>query len=627
MKEGAIVLDLSRMRQVIVDADARIVTVQGGAKILDVDLELGRHGLMCVSGTHQNLGVVGCILGGGVGYASRKHGLAADNLVSAEIVLADGRVKTCSPTKHEDLYWSLRGGGGGIGVVTAVTLKCYPLRNAALLTFNLYAPNSRFRRKILEEWSRWICGDTDDEDSVDSNFNCGAPREVYSQIILPTNSSSIPCIATSVDPEVVPQSEFRLEQYREMMKIKLKRSRFFRNSSKSDDHRLPTCWSRVPGLADLRSNKFGAPFRSNSSFRMVRYYDELQGLSSKYLHSGNVFIACKYAKTLSTRIIAVLVEASSGKKSPSNESRIFITSAGHNTSETSSKETAFSSRDMNFVIFIEGKWNETGSESRDHREKQKVTKWVHWVANQLNFCEGICSTAHPESARDQVSKSGRSDPPPGWYNFSRENGSRLNKIKQKRDPRNVFSLASRISWADPTHGCSRNVPVRQSSSRSISAGREGVVSANDCFATSASTLHTKVDSYESSEHTPGNLPDVTNIAASTAGDTLGVDKGGIEASQECNKDNIGLDESSDCDDGNPDHLLPECSPSPCGVDDIDDNIEEWSLAPIETLDYDDNECIEDIMTSIDSQGVMEHSSNISESVDSNSVEHAEHCIA
>lgn len=590
MKDGAIVLDLSRMRGVVVDRESSTATVQGGARIIDLDTETGRNGLMCVAGVCQNVGVVGCILGGGVGYASRKHGLMADNVLSAEIVLSDGTVKRCSPNRRPDLYWSLCGGGGGVGVVTAVSLRCYPIQNAALLTFNLYAPTMRIRRTVTKQWGMWINGSTDDTDNTDEsatlgNGTAGAPKEVYSQLILPSNSSSIHCIATSVDPEVIPQSEDRLEQYQDMMKKKSRRgSSFLGNSrSKEIDQRLPTCWGRVPGLAELRSDKFGSPVRSNSKFRMVRYFDELQGLSNNYMKAGNVFIACKYAKALSHRIIEVLVEATAGKKSPNNESRIFISSSGGIINEVPTECIAFDSRDMNFVIFIEGKWCDTASQSRDEKERDKVVKWVHWVANQLHFCDGMQSTAHPESSRDQVSKSGRSDPPVGWYNFGEENGMRLAEIKKKRDPRNVFSLSSRVSWRGfdgrkGGHKPNQSLPLSTiSETDPDTARKDGVIDADDCLSISSKKLASsmKMDSYSGrdSAESPKRVSRESSASSCSLEDSF-EDRLSQSAAEE-DVDNAG---------GSIHAISTKETES-----ESEEDLEEWSLAPINATNEDESE--------------------------------------
>jgi len=110
-------------------------------------------------------------------------------------------------------------------------------------------------------------------------------------------------------------------------------------------------------------------------------------------------------------------------------------------------DVAFNARHMKYVIYIEGRW-EAAAEHKYMKEKQKVMNWVHWVVNQLHRAEGVQSTSHPESIRDQVSKSGRTKPPAGWYNFDEKSGKKLTEVKNRRDPKNVFSLASRISWLD-----------------------------------------------------------------------------------------------------------------------------------------------------------------------------------
>ncbi len=125
--DGGLVIDLSRRRGTRVDPKNRTVRVESGCTWGDVDHATHPFGLAVPTGIVSTTGVAGLTLGGGHGYLARKFGLTIDNLLEADLVLADGSLVTASPKENEDLYWAIRGGGGNFGVVTSFLFKANPV--------------------------------------------------------------------------------------------------------------------------------------------------------------------------------------------------------------------------------------------------------------------------------------------------------------------------------------------------------------------------------------------------------------------------------------------------------------------------------------------------------------------
>ncbi len=125
--DGGLMIDLSAMRRVSINAGTRLAQVDGGATVAEVDAAAQVHGLAVPAGVISHTGIGGLTLGGGIGWLTHKAGLTIDSLVSADVVLADGRFLHTSRDEYADLFWAVRGGGGNFGVVTTFEFQLHPV--------------------------------------------------------------------------------------------------------------------------------------------------------------------------------------------------------------------------------------------------------------------------------------------------------------------------------------------------------------------------------------------------------------------------------------------------------------------------------------------------------------------
>jgi FAD/FMN-containing dehydrogenase len=178
---NGIVIDLGGMRDVFVAPDRRTALVSGGALAADVASVTDPLGLAVVAGSVGSVGIAGLTLGGGYGPLIGRFGLALDNLLEAQIVLADGRIVTAGPHHHEELFWGLRGGGGNFGVVTALSCRLHDLRSVH--TGVLVYPFSE-AKAVLARCSA-LAASMPDEFSVQVGI-AGGPDGAFAVLVIPT---------------------------------------------------------------------------------------------------------------------------------------------------------------------------------------------------------------------------------------------------------------------------------------------------------------------------------------------------------------------------------------------------------------------------------------------------------
>lgn len=178
--EDGLLVDLSAMCGVQVDPDQRLVQVQGGALWGDVDRETQVFGLATPGGVVSDTGVAGLTLGGGYGWLRRKYGLSCDNLVQAQVVGADGQVRTATAEHHPELFWAIRGGGGNFGVVTSFTFRLHQVGPIVAFVAPVYPLQDV--AEIMRGWRDYVLG---------------APAEITSAVVTITfpESPDLPAVA------------------------------------------------------------------------------------------------------------------------------------------------------------------------------------------------------------------------------------------------------------------------------------------------------------------------------------------------------------------------------------------------------------------------------------------------
>jgi FAD/FMN-containing dehydrogenase len=331
--DDGIVIDLSGMRAVWVDPAGRTARVQGGALWGDVDRETQVFGLATTGGIVSHTGVAGLTLGGGIGWLMRKHGLTVDNLLSADVVTAQGEMLRASVDEHPDLFWALRGGGGNFGVVTSFEFRLHPV-----------GP------EVLAGATIWDAADAAEVLRFYRDFVRDAPEELGTAVRFGT-APPLPDIPGDLHwrPVVI----------------------------------VPSCYAGPMDEAErvLRPLRaFGTPLLDLVG--PTPYVDHQSGMDSTVEHGWNYYWRATFLPEIGDDLADVITEHAFGGSSP--RSYVLVFHLGGAVARAGGSDTAFGNRQASHAITLDAVWR-PGEDHGDHD-----VSWARsFFASLDGFREGV----------------------------------------------------------------------------------------------------------------------------------------------------------------------------------------------------------------------------------------------
>lgn len=326
MSDGGIVIDLSKMRSVLVDPNSKTATVQGGAIWRDVDRETQAFGLACAGGVVSDTGVGGLTLGGGLSWFRRKVGMSIDNLTGASMVLANGSFVHVSAEENQDLFWAIRGGGGNFGIVTSFEFKLYDLGPEVMFAACMY------RREDADKiMSFWI------------DFTKDLPDEMTTD-----------CIHWSVPKHEAFPEELQGTQ------VTVLAGMFFGNPEEGEKALQPLREVAEP-LLDMSG---------------VYPYSAVNQMFDPFLKKGtlNSYWKSLYVDDISDSLQELIINKANN--SPSSESLLSIRNLHGALSRVPESATAFGDRSGRFLVSIDTMWT-------DAADNEKNIQWTRDFFEQL----------------------------------------------------------------------------------------------------------------------------------------------------------------------------------------------------------------------------------------------------
>lgn len=322
--DGGLVIDLSRMRQVMVDPETHQASIAGGCLLGSIDTVTQEAGLVFPSGVVSHTGASGLILGGGTGWLTRRFGLSCDNVAGFTLVTADGSVVRANSKENPDLFWALRGGGGNFGVVTEFEVQLHPLRSVVLAEG--LTPESGIRG-LLECWR---------------DFMAEAPIELKWNI------------------------DLRLAQHTKKVLLEL-RGRPVASSS--------LIWTGDPEAGRPYLHRALAMCRPDSVSSKVMSFLDLQTMAdSDFPHGRRYYTKSGYFTYLDDGTIDRLLGAVASI--PSSETQIELAYLGGAAARIGADETAFGNRSSPFILNLLANWSEPSADASH-------VAWIRGTFNKL----------------------------------------------------------------------------------------------------------------------------------------------------------------------------------------------------------------------------------------------------
>jgi FAD/FMN-containing dehydrogenase len=381
--DGGLLIDLALMNGVVVDPEARTACVQGGALWGDADRETQVFGLVAPGGVVSDTGVAGLTLGGGEGWVRRKYGLSSDNLLSAQLVCADGQVRSASPDVNTDLFWGIRGGGGNFGIATSFTFKLHPLGPTVAFAGVFYPAADA--KQVWRGFRDWAANAPDEVSAL-----CGCTTlPAHAGLPEPIHDTPV-VIVGGVYAGGIEEGMKALQPLREL-------------GVPLADISQPLPFSAVQAAFD--------PFFARGTLRSYWKSTYLPELTDD----------------------AIDVIAPRAQNRPSKRTFVITFLMGGAINRIGAKDTAYSERSAPWMVSIDGNW-------ADESEDSAVISWVRetW-AEVARFGTGNVYLNFM-SLSDEA-------PTSGVDSAFGENMRRLAEIKKRYDPTNLFRLNNNIAPA------------------------------------------------------------------------------------------------------------------------------------------------------------------------------------